>query len=108
MPTGSITCNVGASIAFALINQRTAVNEIVLTDIIATDDFTPDPCDPVKELDSLIGALEITCDYYIPLISHIAPLYSHINLSYHFIYYTLKAVDSVLFHCIRQIAYDIS
>ncbi|MBQ5812351.1 L-lactate dehydrogenase [Candidatus Saccharibacteria bacterium] len=31
------TGNVGASIAFALINQRTAVNEIVLTDIIATD-----------------------------------------------------------------------
>ena len=29
------TGNVGASIAFALINQRTAVNEIVLTDIIA-------------------------------------------------------------------------
>ena len=31
------TGNVGASIAFALINQRTAVNEIVLTDIIAED-----------------------------------------------------------------------
>lgn len=31
------TGNVGASIAFALINQRTAVNEIVLTDIIAKD-----------------------------------------------------------------------
>lgn len=31
------TGNVGASIAFALINQRTAVNEIVLTDIIARD-----------------------------------------------------------------------
>lgn len=29
--------NVGASIAFALINQRTAVNEIILTDIIAKD-----------------------------------------------------------------------
>ncbi len=31
------TGNVGASIAFALLNQRTAVNEIVLTDIIAKD-----------------------------------------------------------------------
>ncbi|MBR0488266.1 L-lactate dehydrogenase [Candidatus Saccharibacteria bacterium] len=31
------TGNVGASIAFALINQRTAVNEIVLTDILASD-----------------------------------------------------------------------
>lgn len=31
------TGNVGASIAFALINQRTAVNEIILTDIIASD-----------------------------------------------------------------------
>ena len=31
------TGNVGASIAFALINQRTAVNEIILTDIIAKD-----------------------------------------------------------------------
>ena len=31
------TGNVGASIAFALINQRTAVNEIVLTDILAKD-----------------------------------------------------------------------
>ena len=31
------TGNVGASIAFALINQRTAVNELVLTDIIAKD-----------------------------------------------------------------------
>ena len=31
------TGNVGASIAFALMNQRTAVNEIVLTDIIAKD-----------------------------------------------------------------------
>lgn len=31
------TGNVGASIAFALINQRTVVNEIVLTDIIAND-----------------------------------------------------------------------
>ena len=31
------TGNVGASIAFALVNQRTAVNEIVLTDIIARD-----------------------------------------------------------------------
>lgn len=31
------TGNVGASIAFALINQRTAVNEIVLTDIVAKD-----------------------------------------------------------------------
>ena len=31
------TGNVGASIAFALINQRTTVNEIVLTDIIAKD-----------------------------------------------------------------------
>ncbi len=31
------TGNVGASIAYALINQRTAVNEIVLTDIIASD-----------------------------------------------------------------------
>ena len=31
------TGNVGASIAFALVNQRTAVNEIVLTDIIASD-----------------------------------------------------------------------
>ena len=31
------TGNVGASIAFALINQSTAVNEIILTDIIAKD-----------------------------------------------------------------------
>lgn len=31
------TGNVGASIAFALMNQRTAVNEVVLTDIIAKD-----------------------------------------------------------------------
>ena len=31
------TGNVGASIAFALINQRTAVNEIILTDIVAND-----------------------------------------------------------------------
>lgn len=31
------TGNVGASIAFALVNQRSAVNEIVLTDIIAKD-----------------------------------------------------------------------
>ena len=31
------TGNVGASIAFALLNQRTTVNEIVLTDIIAKD-----------------------------------------------------------------------
>lgn len=31
------TGNVGASIAFSLINQRTAVNEIVLTDILAHD-----------------------------------------------------------------------
>lgn len=31
------TGNVGASIAFALLNQRTAVNEVVLTDIIAKD-----------------------------------------------------------------------
>ena len=31
------TGNVGASIAFALMNQRTMVNEIVLTDIIAKD-----------------------------------------------------------------------
>ena len=31
------TGNVGASIAFALLNQRTAVNEIILTDIIASD-----------------------------------------------------------------------
>ena len=31
------TGNVGASIAFAIINQRTAVNEIILTDIIAKD-----------------------------------------------------------------------
>ena len=31
------TGNVGASIAYALLNQRTAVNEIVLTDIIAKD-----------------------------------------------------------------------
>ena len=31
------TGNVGASIAFALINQRSAVNEIILTDIIAKD-----------------------------------------------------------------------
>ena len=31
------TGNVGASIAYALVNQRTAVNEIVLTDIIAKD-----------------------------------------------------------------------
>ena len=31
------TGNVGASIAFALLHQRTAVNEIILTDIIAKD-----------------------------------------------------------------------
>lgn len=31
------TGNVGASIAFALMNQRTAVNEIILTDIVAKD-----------------------------------------------------------------------
>lgn len=31
------TGNVGASIAFALLNQRTAVNEVILTDIIAKD-----------------------------------------------------------------------
>lgn len=31
------TGNVGASIAFALVNQRTAVNEIILTDILAKD-----------------------------------------------------------------------
>ena len=31
------TGNVGASIAFALLNQRTVVNEIVLTDIVAKD-----------------------------------------------------------------------
>lgn len=31
------TGNVGASIAFSLLNQRTAVNEIILTDIIAKD-----------------------------------------------------------------------
>ncbi len=31
------TGNVGASIAFAIMNQRTAINEIVLTDIIAKD-----------------------------------------------------------------------
>ena len=31
------TGNVGASIAFSIINQRTAVNEIILTDIIAKD-----------------------------------------------------------------------
>lgn len=31
------TGNVGASIAFAILNQRTAVNEIVLTDIVAED-----------------------------------------------------------------------
>ena len=31
------TGNVGASIAFALMNQRSAVNEIILTDIIAKD-----------------------------------------------------------------------
>lgn len=31
------TGNVGASVAFALLNQRTAINEIVLTDIIAKD-----------------------------------------------------------------------
>lgn len=31
------TGNVGASIAFALINQRTVINEIILTDIIAKD-----------------------------------------------------------------------
>ncbi len=31
------TGNVGASIAFAILNQRTAVNELVLTDIIAKD-----------------------------------------------------------------------
>ena len=31
------TGNVGASVAFALVNQRTAVNEIILTDIMADD-----------------------------------------------------------------------
>ena len=31
------TGNVGASIAFAFLNQRTAVNEVILTDIIAKD-----------------------------------------------------------------------
>lgn len=31
------TGNVGASIAFAIVNQRTAINEIVLTDILAKD-----------------------------------------------------------------------
>ena len=31
------TGNVGASIAFALINQRTTINEIILTDIVAKD-----------------------------------------------------------------------
>ena len=31
------TGNVGASIAFAILNQRTAVNEVILTDIIAKD-----------------------------------------------------------------------
>ena len=31
------TGNVGASIAFAILNQKTAVNEIILTDIIAKD-----------------------------------------------------------------------
>ncbi len=31
------TGNVGASIAFAILNQRTAVNELILTDIIAKD-----------------------------------------------------------------------
>lgn len=31
------TGNVGASIAFAILNQRTAINEIVLTDIVAED-----------------------------------------------------------------------
>ena len=31
------TGNVGASIAFALLHQRTAINEIILTDIIAKD-----------------------------------------------------------------------
>ena len=31
------TGNVGASIAFAIMNQRTAVNEIILTDILAKD-----------------------------------------------------------------------
>ena len=31
------TGNVGASIAFSLINQRTAVNELILTDINAED-----------------------------------------------------------------------
>lgn len=31
------TGNVGASIAYAIVNQRTAVNEIILTDIIAKD-----------------------------------------------------------------------
>lgn len=31
------TGNVGASIAFALINQRTVINEIILTDIVAHD-----------------------------------------------------------------------
>ena len=31
------TGNVGASIAFAILNQRAAINEIILTDIIAHD-----------------------------------------------------------------------
>ena len=31
------TGNVGASIAFAIMNQRTVINEIILTDIIAKD-----------------------------------------------------------------------
>ncbi|MBR5939426.1 L-lactate dehydrogenase [Candidatus Saccharibacteria bacterium] len=31
------TGNVGASIAFALLNQRTAINEIILTDLLAKD-----------------------------------------------------------------------
>lgn len=31
------TGNVGASIAFALMNQRTAVNEVILTDVLAKD-----------------------------------------------------------------------
>ena len=31
------TGNVGASIAFAALNQRTAINEIILTDIVAED-----------------------------------------------------------------------
>lgn len=31
------TGNVGASIAFAILNQRTAINELILTDIIAKD-----------------------------------------------------------------------